>query len=260
MTVKLISPHPFPERILLFGGGGAGKTTTALNIASHLAEGEMHVLDADYSGAYERAIHTDYAEVKDRVHVHECDDNWDTFISMFEGLVATADPEHDWIVVDPVSPSYDWVQNWVLGAVHGDKDLARTLMELRRTFPADKDYAVARSNLMNWELVKKEYAKLYRAIQRWKGHLILTAEAKAVGNREDDTGIKMLYGPLGFMPAGQKQLPHVAATNLFLSHPKRGRWEVTTIKDRNREELDREPIEDFGLDYLVMVAGWGVAK
>lgn len=259
MAVKLKSPHPFAERILLFGGGGVGKSNTVLNVASHLAEGEMYVLDADYSGTYERALATDFQEVADKVHVQECDDDWDSFINAFAKLVEQGDPTVDWLVVDPVSASYDWVQNWVLGKVHGEDDLPRVLMELRAANPDDRDYAKARGNLMNWELVKKEYAKLWRLIQRWKGNLVLVAEAKAVRSDEKDDETRMLYGPLGFMPSGQANLKHVASTNLFLDHPKRGQWRMTTIKDRNREELDREEVTDFGVDYLVGVAGWEFA-
>lgn len=256
MTIKLQSPHPFSERFLLFGGGGVGKTNTALNIASHLGRGHMHVLDADYSGSYNRALATEFGECADIVTVHECAPEWGEFIDSFEKILSEGDPAEDWITLDPVSGSYDWVQEWVLEQVHGG-DLARMLMELKRDAGDDtKAYAAARSNLMNWELVKKEYAKLWKGIQRWKGHLILVAEAKAVPKNEDDTETKMLFGPLGFMPAGQANLKHVASTTLFLDHPKRGEWRITSIKDRNRDELDREPIEDFGIDYLVNIAGW----
>lgn len=259
MTIPLKSPLPFSERFLLFGGGGVGKTNTALNIASHMSgDAHMRVIDCDYSGSYERALATDFVDCQDRVTVMETEPEWDAFIDAVTKAVADGNPEEDWLTIDPVGGSYDWVQEWVLEQVHGG-DLVHMLMQLKRDNPDSKAYAAARSDLMNWELVKKEYSKLWRQIQKWKGHLILVAEAKEISYREDDSEVKMLFGPLGFMPAGQKNLKHVASTTLFMDHPKRGQWRVTTVKDRNREELDREPIDDFGIDYLVGVAGWEMA-
>lgn len=260
MTIKLESPHPFSERILLFGGGGVGKTNAALSIANHLNKGRMFVVEQDYSLAYERALTTDYSDARNKVEVLSSDPEWDSFISNVQASVDQADPETDWIVIDPVSPSWDWVQEWSLETQYG-KDLPETLVELKRQFGTDtRGYSGALAEMMNWNLVKKEYSKLYKAIQRWKGHLILTAEAKAIGGGEREDEIKMLYGPIGFKPAGESRLRHVASTTLFLTHPRRGEWQVTTVKDRNRQEMDREVIEDFALDYLVQYGNWGPVK
>lgn len=260
MTVKLRSPHPFSERFLLFGGGGVGKTNTALTIIDHVAVGDMHVVEQDYSLAYERALATDFTDVADRVHVYESDPEWPSFIGNVEKAVAAGDPDIDWLVIDPISSSWDWVQEWALDEQYG-KDMPEVLLELRKQYGLDKRaYAAAMADIMNWNLVKKEYARLWKAVQRWKGHLVLIAEAKAVPKSEDDAEIKMLYGPLGFQPVGQASLRHVASTTLFLDHPKRGQWRVTTIKDRNRSELDREPIDNFAIDYLQSVAGWEIVR
>ncbi len=255
-AMKLTSPHPYPERILLFGGGGVGKTNSALSVAAIVAEGDMWVVEADYSGSYKRALATDFTDIEDRVHVTEVDPDWESFISAVQHAVEEGDPEVDWLVIDPCGNSYDWVQDWVMDQVHGG-DMARMLIDLKKLHGNDaKGYAAARSNLMNWELVKKEYNKLWKAIQRWKGNLILVAEAKEIGSREDDVEVKMLFGPLGFKPAGHANMKHVASTTLFLDHPKRGQWRMTTIKDRNREEVDKADVEDFGMDYLLGIAGW----
>lgn len=260
MTVKLKTPHPFAERILLFGGGGVGKTNTALNVITHMPDdAHMYVVEQDYSLAYERALSTDFREAEGKVTVLSSDPEWGSFIGNVEQAVASGDMATDWLVIDPVSPSWDWVQEWALEAQHG-RDLVGMMVDLKQQYGVDsKGYSAALSDMMNWNLVKKEYARLWKAIQRWKGHLILTAEAKALGNRDDDE-TRMLYGPLGFKPAGEARMKHVASTSLFLSHPRRGEWEITTIKDRNRPELDREPIGDFGIDYLQAVAGWERAR
>lgn len=259
MTIQLTNPHPFSERILLYGGGGAGKTNTALNIISHMKQGDMYVVEQDYSLAYERALATDFPEVEDRVHVHSADPDWLSFIDAVEAAVSKADPEHDWLVIDPVSGSWDQVQEWSIDAQYGN-NMTEMLLDLRKQFGNDKrGYAAALADAMNWQLCKKEYARLWKAIQRWKGHLVLIAEAKALSSQERDDEAQMLYGPLGFKPVGNATLKHVASTTLFLDHPKRDQWRITTVKDRNRIELDKEPVEDFGLDYLQGIAGWTVA-
>src|SRR4051812_36542174 len=144
MTVKLTSPHPFAERILLFGGGGVGKTNCVLNIAEHLAVGEMYVVEQDYSLAYQRALATDFTASADRVHVFESDPDWLSFITNVEKATVEADPAQDWLVIDPVSSSYDWVQEWTLEQTYGG-DLARELMALRKQFGNDtKGYGAAR--------------------------------------------------------------------------------------------------------------------
>lgn len=259
MAVKLETPHGFRERLLLFGGGGAGKTTTVLNIATHLNVGTMHVVDSDYSLAYERAIETEYAEVADRVQVHNAAPDWEDFLATVRDAIAAGDPDTDWLVIDPIGASWDWVQDWALETIYG-RDLAAMLVELKREFATDsRAYAAAVSELMNWQIVKREYKKLYRELQAWKGHFILCTEAKAVGGRDDDA-TQLMFGVLGLKPQGEGSLKHVAATTLFLDHPKRNVWRITTIKDRNRDEVDRMVVEDFGVDYLMSVAGWTRVK
>lgn len=261
--MKITSPHPFAERLLLFGGGGAGKTEAVLSIAEHLSVGTMHVIDTDYSMAYERAIATTHPDAADRVEVHACDPEWEPFSEALAKVVATADPMVDWLVVDPISPSWQWVQDWYLELVYED-DLAAHLIALKREHANDlKAYQAAVLDDMNWGTVKKEYEKrVWRQIQRWKGGMVLCAEAKMLGYHDNkDTETQQLYGPIGFKPVGEGRLSHVAATNLFLDHPRRGEWRMTTVKDRNRAEIDKEQVgEGFAVDYLVGVAGWQMVK
>lgn len=256
MAMKLQSPYPFAERLLLFGGGGVGKTQAVLSIAERLPAGHtMHVLDSDYSRAYERALATDFTDAADAVVVHEVDPEWEPFKDQLAAIVAAGDPETDWLVVDPVSPSWEWVQSWYLEQVYGH-DLASHMVQLKKDAADTREYMRSVMEDMNWSVVKKEYAAgVYTPIQRWKGNLILVAEAKALTNQADDDE-KMLYGPLGFKPSGEARLKHIAATTLFLDHPRRGVWRMTTVKDRNRVEVDKEPVDDFAADYLVEIAGW----
>lgn len=258
--VKLESPHPFAERFLFFGGGGVGKTETCLNIIDNALHGTMHVIDTDYSAAYDRAIATTYASCEDRVVVYPADQEWLPFIEAVEKAVGEGDPAHDWLTIDPCGASWDWVQEYTLTQVHG-ASMVELMIDLKRAHGNDASaLAKAKSDLMNWDLVKREYSRLWKGIARWKGHLILTAEAKEIGKMEKDEEVKMMYGPRGLKPSGQATMRHVASTTLLLDHPRRGQWRVTTIKDRNRDELDKEVIESFAMDYLVEVAGWEMVK
>jgi hypothetical protein len=263
MTIE--SPHPFAERFLLYADGGGGKTETAVNIASHVA-GRFWVIESDYSAAWDRAIALGYPDVADRCEVTAVDD-WQSCITELTRVVQEGDPDQDWIVVDSASPiTYEWVQDWVLDQIYGD-DLASVLIETRRNArPANGKSAGdifkgQKLELMNWDLVKKEYRKFWRTIQSWKGHMILTAEAKQIGYWDkDDADVQKTYAQIGYYPAGQQTVRHSMSTTLYLAHPKTGRWTMTTVKDRGREEMDREDVEDFGRDYLQTVAGWTRVK
>jgi tRNA A58 N-methylase Trm61 len=181
MAVKLTSPHRFNERILLIGGGGSGKTESVLTVARHVT-GDVWVYDNDYSFAYNRALSTTFSDVDEagNVHVYEAQDTtWESAMETLTEMVSKADADNgDWLVIDSISPTWGWVQNWFQEKVHGE-DLAKHLIGLRAQY-VDDDKAFNRAVLddMNWPLVKKEYQRLYRIIQQWKGHLIITAEVR----------------------------------------------------------------------------------
>lgn len=260
--MKLQTPHKFRERILLVGGGGAGKTTDVLSIAQALHVGEMFVLDNDYSAAYQRGLETDFADAADRVQVEWCDPSWEPFIETVERIVDENNHIDNWLVIDSVSPTWDMVQEWYGAQVYGN-NLGGMMADLRKSTDTQKEYMAALAESMNWPAVKKEYARLYRAFQKWGGHLLLTAEAKSIG-MEKDADLKAMYGPTGFKPAGEGRLHHITSTTLFVKKVQVGRgnvWKYTTVKDRNREERENETIVDiddggFAESYLHEVAGW----
>lgn len=255
--MKLRSPYKFKERILLFGGGGVGKTTAVLSIARRVS-GTMHVIDADYSFAYERALATDFDDL-DNVVVHELDDDWESLIATLAEVLEAADPDDDWIVLDPFSLAWDYVQTWMSDQVHG-VDIEDHMVKLRAESESLKDFQKDLGDSMNWPLVTKTYTnKLMKPLSRWRGHLILVCEAAAT-SRNDDDEAKELFGHLGLKPAGQKRTHHVCSTNILLVKKGHGVHKMTTAKDRNRPEQDGVEFSDFGLDYLRDVAGWELVK
>ena len=260
--MKLQSPHKFRERLLIVGGGGAGKTTCVLSVAQALSVGHMFVVDNDYSAAYTRALATDFEDAADMVTVAWCDPSWQSYIEAVEKIVEKHNDEDNWLVLDSISPSWDAVQEWYGDLVYGN-NLGGVMADLRAGAANQGDYMKQLTEVMNWPAVKKEYARLYRALQRWHGHVILTAEAKSIQN-ERDQDLKAIYGPVGYKPAGEGRLHHVTSTTLFVKKQQvgvRSAWKFTTIKDRNRDEVENAPIEaidegGFADSYLREVAGW----
>lgn len=258
----IYSPHPFSERLLCFGDGGAGKTEAALNVAHH-TQAPMWFIESDLSAAAERIIHLDYPDIVDNVSIYPVD-GWEELLeAMTEVINEQADPENDWVVIDSASPiSYEWAQEWAIDEIYGDA-LSNVLINARKHFKRESDFKGAKLELGQWDLVKKEYRKFWRLIQRWKGHMILTAESKSIGYWDkDDKEVHNIYGFLGEYPDGQRKIRHAMGTTLFLEHPKVDTWQMTTVKDRGktREALTREAFDEFALEYLVMTAGWKKGK
>ena len=256
--MKIQSPHKFKERILLFGGGGVGKTTAVLSIARSLTEGRVWVIDNDYSYAYERALATEFDDV-DNVEVIEVDADWEECIAAVDRVLDEGDPEHDWLVIDPFSPTWDYVQNWMSTRVHST-NLDEHIVTLRAESADIKTFNKELSEAMNWPVVNRVYTeRMLKPIRKWKGHLLLVCEAAATG-KTDDEEARALFGHLGLKPAGQKRNHHIASTNILLSKTSHGEYRMTTAKDRNRVEMEKVAFDDFALDYLRDVGGWVRAK
>jgi hypothetical protein len=263
MSMQLQSPHRFRERLLLFGGGGAGKSTAALSIARHCldaVDGTMWVIDNDISASYERQLATEFTDVdRDRVDIYEADGDWEDYCTALERVIAEGDPETDWLVFDSFTGTWDAVQAWMSEQVHG-ANIADHMVRLRAESADVKTFNKELTEAMSWPLINRTYEqRMYKRLRAWKGHMILTAEGAATG-KEDEAEVKELFGRLGVKPAGQKRLHHVASTNILLARTGDG-WIMSAAKDRGREDVYRTPIEEgFALDYLRDVAGWERAK
>lgn len=259
--MKITSPYRFKERILLFGGGGVGKTTSVLSIARHTAEGKFWIIDNDYSLAYERALATEFDDIDpDRVEIIEVDADWEECCNALTRVLEEGDPDAgDWLVFDPFSPTWDYVQAWMSQQVHG-ADIDAHIVKLRAEADDIKAFNKELTESMNWQIINRTYSeRMYKALRKWKGHLILVAEAKATSRNDDDEQTE-LFGHLGLKPAGQGRLHHVASTNIMLAKAGHGIYKMSTAKDRNRDEMERVQFDNFALDYLRDVAGWERVK
>lgn len=259
--LQIVSPHRFKERILLFGGGGAGKTNAVCNMARYMPYATFHVGDTDISQAYDRALATEYQDVDERgnMHVQIIVPEWEAYKEWAQRVVREGDPTTDVLVIDNGTAPWTWVQNW-----YGEKalgiDIVDAMMQMQKDSKNKSEFSKAMSETMNWPLINKEFQRgFYAPLHAWRGHFIIVCEA-AVTRKDDDEDEKLLYGSLGAKPKGNGTLHHVAASNLLLmQRPRQGKrdvWAISTAKDRGRPKQERTEMDEFAIDYLVGIGGW----
>jgi len=224
-------------------------------------DGHWWIVDNDLSFSYGRALSTTFEDVADRGNysLFEIEPEWDAHVEVMAEILAKGDMTRDFLVYDSTTPTWQWVQNHASDKVHG-LDVADFMLKARAEHPDSiKEYNKTLTEGMSWPLINKMYQRdFYNPLRKWRGHFILTAEAAEVrtGNHGDDKDVIQLYGPYGVKPKGQGGIHHVAATNLLFTKGRTGDYKWTTIKDRERDEYENAPLEDFAEDYVENVAGW----
>jgi len=164
---------------------------------------------------------------------------------------------NDWLVVDSMTSPWASVQGWFIDEFFdmNDDEYFIQVRQEKLDANAKKGTPLAQfEGFMDWPVINKRYARLTSEIYRTKGHLYLTAEAGPIG-KDDDSHIRNLFGGYGVKPNGQKRLGFGPSTVLLLAQ-KRNTYEMTGVKDRNRQRYNDQPITDFGKDYLQKIAGW----
>lgn len=263
---ELISPHAHSERILVTGGGGAGKSRGLMTIAELLPRAMFYVVEQERSPSYEVSL-PKFPGVASHMEVVEMfgdfEEYRDTVIEIIEtnnlsalGKAKTPPHERPWLVLDTVTTSWGDCRNWWLLKTFGDgifDRLAEIDLDRKLDYSAK---AKARDEIVNYRLIGPEYDKVLDAIGKWRGNLYLTTQAGNTNDKEKKPEIVALYGPWGLKPKGNPGLHHYCNTNLLMQCKGKDRWEMTTFKDREREMLEHAPLDNFALDYLVAVGGW----
>lgn len=232
------------ERILAVGPAGVGKSSAYLSIARKCPESTIYVLDSDY--AIERMLENENLSNVE----HRLVTDWEGYVEGVKDFQKkmTAD---DWLVIDFISGAWDAVQSYFVDQIHG-KDLDAYFLEARKK--------KAKGNPLegdtDWGVINKLYkAWLNILLGGTPGHIFATAQAKALGDR-DDPSVKQMYGAVGVRPEGQKHLGHSFHSVLLFGKTRLGEYNFSTVKDRARREVERAPMAEFATSYLLPIAGW----
>lgn len=248
--LNLIPPDPDdPERIMIMGGPGTGKSKAAMSIAANIPDtSTMFVIDND--NAYKR-MNSRLKLTNLEVTVIDPLSGWNKGMQAIEAYSKEAD-EDDWLNLDGMTSMW--------GACQNSYTLKRYGMDLETYFlKKQKDGDGTMSGFdgnADYQIINPMFNKLYSYIINFPGHVIMTSEMEPLTDKERDPIIKGLFGPVGFKPRGQKRAPHIPHTVLMLSKSRTKIRSFTTIKDREREEVENEEFVTFAVEYLQLTAGW----
>lgn len=246
-----------PERVLIYGVGGTGKSTAVVDLAASV-KGKVWVVDTERAfdrmteGRETELGNLDIFDVRFTAMVED-QTNWETMLAKVREIVKTMGRD-DWLVIDSITPTWDDVQAWFTEKLWGD-DLADYMMAARmQAEERGKKGGSAFEGFTDWPVINKQYNQLYNLILNAPGHVLLTAETAALVDEDKDTVV--VFGSHGVKPKGQKRLPHIPHTVLLFRRRNGGRWVIDTVKDRNRDQLDGADNTGFHRTYLQQVAGW----
>lgn len=249
-----------PERILSYGGYGAGKTQQWLSIAdlAQSAGGDEHFYVADADSAVIRSMCGDFSHltnvtVTPMTHFRD-------YAQWAYDLQKMVKPG-DWVVPDTSSSAYGEAIDYFLkkkyGSSRADFELEKMLDPDHKGPPIEpSDWVMIRSLFLNWweNMVVRELSDKLRC------HVFTTAEAKQMmehyEKKRNDKSDLIDYGEIGFRPDGHRSLPHKVHTVGF-SQRSATKWFFTPVKDRQRP-LKTITVNNFAVDYLMQVAGWTV--
>ena len=252
------------ERILGYGGSGAGKTKAWLDIALAYEnaglEGTFYALDTDY--AVERMLYDGFPGLAKSGRVIFTNPiEWTDYEEFGESLRRKM-TDDDWCIVDLMDEAWEEVQNHYSMEVYGKTKGQHFLTRRKEMKNPNKENTFEGST--DWNIIKPLYAAFNKNIfYAHKGHTFVAAAAAAVnrggGMFGDKAEVLEVFGHVGMKPLGNKKLMHNLHTALLFTQTKDG-WRLTTAKDRERTMLKNEDIDNFAQDYLVDVAGWRKPK
>jgi hypothetical protein len=265
--MKIQNPTPFGERVLVYGGGGVGKTEIVLDWIE-ATDLQFYIADIDVAPSYARALWG--TEMAKQATVVEVDP--DDLTELVRQVAAwRVDADRDSVlVIDSITPSWKGAQDEWSDMTRG-VDLAELMVTSRKEM-LKKDAKVMGmfGGDTDWTGIKALLGKLYKEIAKWPGHVIMTAQEKKIDDR-DDKEIKAAYREIGMRPDGEGQIKKGHPCHTVI-HLKFGRdddgemsYMMTTVKDRklggvSRRYLTDQPWDDFASDYLRKVAGWKFVK
>lgn len=247
-----------PERLLIAGRNGAGKTKSYWDIAEWLnntgSPAQMFVIDPDLKARF------DPRYPLPNVHIYDELDEWQDYKKISQKVRGEAERGRgDWCVVDMMSTVWQAAQTGHVELSMG-KDFDDFMVNWRReSLDNEKGGGSAFSSAYgaDWQVINALYGVFIFNITRFPGNLLMTSALDSVTEDEKDKEAIRKYSKFGVKPAGQKRLGHLPADELLFQETNNG-WVMTQMRGTGRPPFKNEPIADFVTSYLVPKAGWSL--
>ncbi len=254
---------PRRERLLVFGRNNSGKSSVWLNIADWLSRtnspDRLHVGSTDHAWDAMR-----YPDIEPYVNVTDLDRTdfmaWITWASSLKSTVT----RDDWVIVDLAETAWDAAQEFYWDKKTGGDMLADIFFENQRAIESkgtDGEY-MGGAHGANWGLIKKYYNAFLTPILSLPCHIVFVTTSKEIRDDMPDAATLKAQWKVGWMPAGEKNLPGLFHTWLYCAETGQGHIytvcrDKTALGQPKRTELKGAKVEQgFVLDYLLPVAGW----
>lgn len=232
------------EKILVYGNAGSGKSYSWLTLAQRLKDATFWVLDTDDAIPRMRAHEFDGLE---NLVVMPCT-RWEQYGEALRRARDEAKPG-DWVVVDFISSAWQAVQDYFVHEIFGVSS-AEYFMRVRAELKEGTKKLETLSGWTDWVVIKKLYGEWLHTLkyELAEQHLFATSPLKLFGP-ETPREIRQTFAGMPGTPAGEKNLPYEFHTILYLEKPAGGEWNMTTVKDRGRVEMDGQRVKNFYLQY-----------
>ncbi len=271
IIVGEVSHGRIPERMLMFGSEGSGKTHNWLTIADMCAnigsDQQFYVADTDF--AVPRSMSNRFSHLTN-VNVTDVTD-FKQYVLWAQSLKETVTPG-DFVIADMGGHAYHFAQEHYFESKYG---MSRSEVEWERLFDRADDDRGPLVEPEDWINIRNGFNNLWnrmiiRDIVVARGaSLFATAETKDIlkhfdGQAKDKT-VWLTYKDLGFKPDAHKTLLHKSQTVAMCRRLNNGFW-LNPVKDRERpgktvdELLTHLKVEDFAIDFLMGRAGWEIVE
>ncbi|MFA5728485.1 MAG: hypothetical protein WC957_03585 [Candidatus Neomarinimicrobiota bacterium] len=271
-----------PERILIGGAPGSGKTYAWLTIARMLPDAKFYVIDPD--DGVRRVWYNEFPDVTNIEYYLTPKwfaKDYESFkkkpvieklpgsrLNIYKSGVADSwkaiKPKlklGDWLIVEHLHLLWTSVQD-AYSNESFDQSIGNFFLERRKESLAGVKKSEKSNEWQNWTVIKGLHNSdfINSACFDHPAHVFMTTSLSLNDGGKEDIEISSFYGDTKLRYEGEKHNPFRVQTHLTTKSTGRGDKRTyylnTLIKDRGRSHLVDMPWDDFYVDYLMAVGGW----